>query len=138
MSPCRRYRRERPALMRLIALEPEWLQWRKEAVDPTAWVDGVMHPSGWRITLPFANQLADAHGIKFLCPLCVGESHHSVICWFEGRVPDEAQPGPGRWTPQGTGFDDLTFVPGASIKATSIALHGGCNWHGFITNGEAS
>lgn len=85
--------------------------------------------------------LAEAHGVRFLCPLCFATNQgnvgtHSVICWFEGKVPDEATPGPGRWNPQGTGLNDLTFVPGA--KTQSVKLEGGCNWHGFVVNGDAA
>lgn len=89
----------------------------------------------YHITAPFPT----AHGIRFLCPKCMLANNmdsrgvHGVICWFEGRVPDSAKPGPGRWNPTGTGFDDLSFVPGK--KSQSIQLEGGCAWHGYITNG---
>jgi len=89
--------------------------------------------------------LAEADGILFLCPKCYAANGgqrpgvHSVICWFRGRVPDDALPGPGRWTPSGTGLDDLTFIPGDPPRACSVLLTGGgCDWHGFVTNGEAS
>lgn len=85
--------------------------------------------------------LEEAHGIMFLCPKCFAENGgsvgtHSVICWFAGRgVPDERTPGPGRWNPEGTGLDDLTFVgPGA----VSVLLTSGCRWHGFVSRGEAT
>jgi hypothetical protein len=85
--------------------------------------------------------LANAHGVSFLCPKCFATNNgpigtHSVICWFEGKVPDDADPGPGRWNPVGTGLDDLTFVPGK--KSKSVALQGGCAWHGFVENGSAA
>lgn len=85
--------------------------------------------------------LAKAHGVQFLCPKCFlangGEvGTHSVMCYFAGRgVPDDVQPGPGRWNPSGSGLDDLTFVPPGS---TSVLLTSGCHWHGFIVNGDAS
>jgi hypothetical protein len=85
------------------------------------------------------NTLAEAHGVCFLCPKCFTENQgpigtHAVICWFVGKVPDSAMPGPGRWNPSGTSLDDLTFIgPGAY----SVALTGGgCAWHGFVTNGR--
>lgn len=85
--------------------------------------------------------LAEAHGLQFLCPKCfvtnggdVGT--HSVICWFEGKVPDDVAPKPGRWNPVGTGIDDISFVPGQ--KSNSVLLLGGCDWHGFVTNGDAT
>lgn len=88
------------------------------------------------------DSLAEADGIIFLCPKCFAEKGdnigvHSVICWFVGKVPDDRTPRPGRWTPSGTGLDDLTFVPPPS--AVSVAQTGpGCGWHGFIRHGEAT
>jgi hypothetical protein len=95
--------------------------------------------------------LAEADGIMFQCPKCsiglqcgsqgsryfVVGAHH-VMCWFRGRVPDSAVPNPGRWTPSGTGIDDLTFVPGEPKMAVSVLLTGGCGWHGHIVDGKAS
>lgn len=79
--------------------------------------------------------IAEADGISFLCPKCVDDQGrgHSVICWFEGKVPDDATPGPGRWNPSGTGYSDLSFVPGA--KSNSVQLNGGCNAHFLVANG---
>lgn len=90
----------------------------------------------------YVDELKDADGIIFLCPKCFPDIKksgcHSVICWFEGKVSDDVYPRPGRWTPAGTGLDDLTFVPGAKFKAVSVALGGGCcGWHGFVKNGRA-
>ena len=87
--------------------------------------------------------LADADGILFVYPKRYAElgqraGAHSVICWFRGKVPDDRTPGPGRWTPQGTGLSDLTFVPGDPPMAVSVLLTAGCGWHGFVTNGEAA
>jgi len=44
--------------------------------------------------------LENAHGLQFLCPKCFEENKgpvgtHSVICWFEDKVPEDAYPGPG-------------------------------------------
>lgn len=91
--------------------------------------------------LPYVDKLEEAHGISFLCPLCFKRNNgsvgtHTVICWFEDKVPDDASPAPGRWNPVGTGYDDLSFVPGK--KTQSVLLIGGCNWHGFVTNGDAT
>lgn len=111
--------------MRLRDLEAEFLKW----TAPDSWLR--------------VDALAEADGILFVCPKCYAdlgrrEGAHSVICWFVGKVPDSATPGPGRWTPQGTGIDDLTFVPGTPPRAVSVALSGGCSWHGFIRNGDAA
>lgn len=97
--------------------------------------------------------LDGAQGIIFQCPKCAegkerGEENgrkfvrgaHRVVCWFGNPingepVPADASPLPGRWNPSGTGLDDLTFVgPGAA----SVLLTGGCGWHGFVRNGEAT
>lgn len=115
--------------MKLTDLEPRWMQFERD-------------PNGRQIHR-YVQDLKEAHGIMFLCPKCYAANGgpvgtHMVICWFEGRVPDDAVPGPGRWTPSGAGFDDLTFIPGETRKAVSVALTGGCAWHGFIANGEAA
>jgi hypothetical protein len=36
----------------------------------------------------------------------------------------------------GTGYDDLTLNGDPPGSARSVLLTGGCNWHGFITDGE--
>lgn len=89
---------------------------------------------------PYSDE--DCCGLMFLCPKCFVENGgpvgtHSVICWFVGRVPDEVDPKPGRWTPQGTSMSDLTFVPSAG-RTQSVLLTGGCGWHGFVVDGSAS
>jgi len=92
-------------------------------------------------TFASCEQLAEADGIEFLCPKCFAANNgpigtHAVICWFEGKVPDDLRPNPGRWNPTGTGYHDLSFVPGA--KSNSVLLLGGCAWHGFLQNGEVT
>ena len=86
--------------------------------------------------------LADADGVWFLCPKCFTKHSsavgtHAVICWFVGKVPDDLDPKPGRWTPTGTGLSDLTFVASAG-RSHSVLLTSGCGWHGFVTNGDAA
>ena len=86
--------------------------------------------------------LAEADGVWFLCPKCYAQNGgcvgtHAVICWFVGRVPDDVDPKPGRWTPTGTDLSDLSFVPSAG-RSHSVLLTGGCRWHGFVTAGDAS
>lgn len=90
------------------------------------------------------DNLIDADGIDFLCPKCFaanGNSNvgtHHVICWFVGKVADDLSPGPGRWTPEGTSLDDVTFIPSAG-RSHSVLLLGdeGCKWHGYVSNGSA-
>ncbi len=88
--------------------------------------------------------LAEASGVKFLCPKCFAANNgpvgtHAVICWSRSRgVPDDATPGPGRWRLDGTGLHDLTLNADLPSGARSVLLIGGCGWHGFVTNGEAA
>jgi hypothetical protein len=85
----------------------------------------------------YVERIEDADGIEFVCPKClvdvgmVRPGVHEVICW-DPNVPQTTSPTPGRWTMEGTGFDDLTLVAGSS----SVLLKGGCNAHFFVRNGE--
>jgi hypothetical protein len=105
--------------MKLIDLHPEFL-WHKEVPESTE------------------ISIDNADGVLFLCPECTkrklaGENIHvhSVICW-NPSVPQSITPNPGRWSMEGTGFDDLTLVNGSS----SVLLTGGCNAHFWVRNGE--
>jgi hypothetical protein len=122
--------------MRLTDLEPQFLRYEKRECEPNVWLDGVFSANPYREYFHHVETLDDADGISFLCPICLNGDHHSVICWFEGKVPDDVGPKPGRWNPVGTGYGDLSFVPGA--KPNSVLLLGGCAWHGFVTNGEVT
>ena len=109
--------------MRLIELEPQFLRLQTGPV------------------YAHVASIQEADGISFLCPKCFKANGgnvgtHSVLCWFEGRVPDDLSPKPGRWNPKGTGFDDLSFVPG--LQTRSVQLFGGCTAHFHITNGEVT
>jgi hypothetical protein len=78
---------------------------------------------------------AEAEGVSFLCPKCFQRlggavGCHRVMCW-DPSVPADVSPGPGRWKLDGRGFDDLSLVAGSS----SVALQGGCKWHGFVRAG---
>lgn len=114
--------------MKLTDLDPRWLRVEKRE-DSTYFV-----PS----------EMTDAHGIRFLCPKCFADNGgpvgtHQVICWSRARgTPDDVSPLPGRWTFDGSGFGDLTFNGDPPGGARSVQLIGGCNWHGFVTNGEVT
>lgn len=104
--------------MKLTELEPEFVR----RLDDGRWE-----------TVPM---LAEADGLEFTCPGCGG---HDMLVWFVGKVPNYALPGPGRWTPSGTGLEDLSLVPSINLarKLTApTADREDCAWHGFITNGE--
>lgn len=69
-------------------------------------------------TYRHVDRVADADGVRFLCPKCHAANGgpvgtHSVLCWFVGV---------------------LSFVgPGAA----SVLLTGpGCGWHGFVRAGD--
>lgn len=97
--------------MRLVALEAEFVSFMPDGVGRVS-------------------SLEDADGVMFLCPLC---RTHEVLCWFRDRpfVPPDATPGPGRWTATGSGLSDLTLSP-------SVHLTHGCQWHGWVKDGDAS
>lgn len=84
--------------------------------------------------------LAEAQGVMFLCPKCFATNGgpvgtHSLLVWFRDRgVPPDMSPGPGRWVASGSGYADLTLSPSINLETPDGS---GCQWHGFITNGEA-
>lgn len=89
--------------------------------------------------------IAEAQGVRFLCPKCFAANGgpvgtHGVICWSRSRgVPDDVRPAPGRWALDGTSIGDLTLNADPPGTARSVQLlGGGCAWHGFVTNGEAT
>lgn len=116
--------------MRLTDLDPQFLRYEKRA-------DGIF--------LRYVTTIGEAQGVLFLCPKCFASNGgkigtHGVICWSRSRgVPDDADPKPGRWSLHGTGYDDLTLNADPPGTARSVLLTGeGCQWHGFITNGEVT
>lgn len=127
--------------MRLVPnLQAKFVRYEKR--NETTFEGGVVVQRP-RIFLPFVEGIDEAQGVEFLCPKCYANNNgpigtHAVICWSRSRgVPDDAEPGPGRWRLVGTGLHDLSLMeePG---KSRSVALKGGCAWHGFVTNGEAA
>lgn len=106
-----------------------------------------LHPKFLILTAPdrweYTDDIARAQGVSFLCPKCFAANGgaagtHSVVCWSRSRgVPDEQQPGPGRWALVGTGYSDFSLEADPPSSARSVQLSG-CDWHGFVTNGEAS
>lgn len=92
---------------------------------------------GWQTV----ERIEDAQGVRFLCPRCFRKNGgrvgtHAIICWSRSRgVPDDAQPGPGRWQLIGTSLDDLTLGADPPSKTSSVKI--AC-WHGHITKGQAT
>ena len=70
----------------------------------------------------------EAVALSFDCP-CGGKCGQRPCLFFE-NPQDGGPPLPGTtWTRTGDTFETLTLIP-------SIQRKGGCNWHGFITNGD--
>lgn len=116
--------------MRLTDLNPHWVSNGGEGVTQR----GEPVPRRDRI------------GIDFLCPCGkrqpIGDDpdddSHRCFIPFK-NPPDGGPPVYGSdehpcWEREGDTFETLTLKP--SIKRARE--HGGCGWHGFITNGEVS
>lgn len=108
----------------------------REGVDPAAaGPDDYVVEIRPRETHRRVEGLAEAHLIRFLCPLCFEQNGgaagtHMVIVPFANRgcptVPMRNRAGdPVWWQVAGTGLHDLVLTP-------SVQLLGGCNWHGFV------
>lgn len=78
--------------------------------------------------IEYVDELADAQGVMFLCPL--GHDHMVDVLFRNRGVPDAATPGPGRWDVSGANLSDLTLSPSVHLPGV------GCGWHGWIRNGE--
>lgn len=119
--------------MKLTLLEPKLFRYesRIETYETTTGTK-----TGPRIYLVPA-ALPDSQCIMFLCPKCFDGQQHHIEVTFAGRgVTDEMgthnkEGKPTRWNLSGNGFDDLSLTP-------SVLIEGGCNWHGFVTNGDAA
>lgn len=143
--------------MRLVQLKPQFYRYEErlediDKVDPAfawngkAYVNAAgqtwaeagypkVTVNGPREYLVPVASLPEAHGIMFLCPLCFqnnggGEGTHHVHMPFANRGVDPAKH-QHQWNAEGTGIEDLTTTP-------SYLIIGGCGWHGYLTNGEAT
>jgi hypothetical protein len=92
-------------------------------------------------------------GVMFQCPTCaVGKERgeedgrrfvrgaHYVRVFFSNPrgapvAPTKADDNP-RWEMSGTTLDDLTLSPSINLDVPENT--GGCRWHGFVRNGDAS
>lgn len=117
--------------MKLTDLRPELFRY-EERVETWKTTDGdKTGPRCYRV--PVVN-FADADCVWFWCPKCNGE--HPIEVTIAGRgLPDHLgthnkDGKPTRWNLFGDSFENLSLTP-------SIQLEGGCNWHGFVTNGQA-
>lgn len=112
--------------MRLIDLEPKFLRHEQRESE----------------VLVTVATLAEAQSIEFLCPYCFQKNGgnvgtHGVLVTFRDRGVADAHGShntagaPSRWEVSGTGFADLTLNP-------SVNLQPGCEWHGWVKNGDAT
>jgi hypothetical protein len=129
--------------MRLSDLKPRFY---KHSVEPAGkghgrpLPDGTIQWGGFPVdTFSVVENIADADRVSFLCPKCFSDNGgevgtHRIAVDFIGRgTPDDAcmhndQGQPVRWSFQGSSLEDLTLGP-------SIAIIGGCAWHGFVEQG---
>jgi len=97
-------------------------------------------PTPERTMFKHVNVVAEAHGVRFLCPKSFTKNGgpkgtHSVYIFFEGS-PYAGHNKAGqevRWkVVGGTTVDDLQLTP--SIQEQDEGLPPGyqCNWHGFV------
>ena len=101
--------------MRLTTLNPRWVSSGGEGITR----NGVPVPR------------RDGVGVSFDCPCGDDERCGRAFVRFsnplDGQPPDD--PELTSWERTGETFETLTTKP-------SIQRVGGCNWHGFITDGE--
>lgn len=124
--------------MKLRDLDATFMRWEQRdltaeerALNPHLPAD---HKSDWFIPV---ETLAEAHMVKFICPKgkAAGLEHHVYIAFENSPVPPHlfknSHGQTVRWSVSGTSLDDLTLRPSILEEDNE------CNWHGFVTNGDA-
>lgn len=125
----------------LCDLEAEFIRYEKSIAGEghgRPQPDGTMQWGGFEIDIQkVVENLSEAQGINFLCPLCFVKNNgpvgtHTVSISFESRGVKDDQGSfnkdgkPVRWNIiGGSGLDDLQLSP-------SIQIQTGCQWHGYI------
>jgi hypothetical protein len=134
--------------MKLTDLDPHFIRYETR-IDTYTVIDGdhetwrargcptkeVTGPREYSIRV---ETLAEAQGIRFLCPTCYAKNSgpvgtHGIDVAFHGRGVLDHQGShnskgePSRWHVSGDGLENLTMTP---------SIDGGC-WHGHVTNGDA-
>ena len=125
--------------MRFAELEPRYLR-IEEKIEP--WTRRKEDGANEQVVGPRryycpVTTIAEADGVKFLCPKCFQanggvEGSHIVICW-RPKVAKDVTPGPGRCELVGTSFEDMSLV---SSPTSSVQLYGGCNAHFTVSQGN--
>lgn len=101
--------------MRLVDLNPSWVG---------AGGEGISDARG--------NPVPERHGVgvSFDCPCgCGTRCYIPFKNPIDGKPPHDTRSTLPTWQRTGDTFEALTLTP-------SIQRIGGCNWHGFVTNGE--
>ena len=136
--------------MKLRDLGARFLRWEQREETRTIANDPANYPAGGthEVFGPVdyfvpVKTLAEAHGIRFICPAAYQKQGgpvgaHSVRVFFDGSpVPPHlgqgSDGGATRWKASGSSLEDLTLTP--SIQEIDDGL---CGWHGFVTNGNAA
>lgn len=105
-----------------------------------------------RMSFMQGDTLDGAQGVMFQCPRCsegkpVGcdgtgfaGAHYVKVCFSNPRnaevAPAEYDHNP-RWEMSGNGLDDLTLSPSINLDVPENG-EGGCRWHGWVKNGDAT
>lgn len=121
--------------MKLCDLEPQFVRYERR------YIDGL-----WGEYIPKVESLADAQGMRFLCPSCfvrnggAVNTHQIEVSFAERGVQDQQgshdrNGNPVRWTVHGTDFRNLSTQPSILIDPAKPVCDG---WHGFIKNGEVA
>jgi Family of unknown function (DUF6527) len=109
----------------------------KAGIDPLRgnWTESDFEEvTGPKSVFTFVATLTEADGVLFICPKCAGTDRHRVRIGFRGIAElgsygHNKKGEPVLWDMSGSGIDDLVLTP-------SIQLEGGCNWHGYVRNGD--
>ena len=120
--------------MKLTELEPELFRY-EERIETWNTANGPKTgPRCYRVPV---TTFAESHCVWFWCPKCHSGQPHPIEVTIAGRgVPDHLgthnkKGEPTRWNLSGDSFENLSLTP-------SVQLEAGCNWHGHVTNGDAT
>lgn len=109
--------------------------WRDSNGEARAW-----SPNPERTVFEPVERVADAHGVRFLCPKSFAKNGgpqgtHSVYIFFQGS-PYAGRNLAGqevRWqVVGGTTIDDLQLAPSIQEQDDELPPEHRCNWHGFV------
>jgi hypothetical protein len=123
--------------MRLTELAPKFMRLVPDRPGVSEYVSTIQEAQGVMFLCPACFREAEGDPLKNRISLLPGHGVHSIRCWSESRgVPADVLPGPGRWSLEGTGFDDLTLGSDGG-RSTSILLQtSACHAHFYVRNGE--